>query len=118
MTHIGERIRQRRIELGLTQEELANKLGYTNKSTIGKIETGVNDIVQSKVVDFAVALNTTPAFLMGWDIENNNTSLPIVELFNELNQEGQEKLLEYAEMLRDSGKYKKSCKSDVLEKNA
>lgn len=70
MTHIGERIKQRRLELGMTQGDLADKLGYTNKSTIGKIETGVNDIVQSKVVEFAKALDTTPAFLMGWDEPN------------------------------------------------
>ena len=32
-----------------------------------KIENGTNDIVQSKVVDFANALNTTVAYLMGWE---------------------------------------------------
>lgn len=66
MSIIGDRIKHRRKELNLTQEQLANRLGYKNKATIGKIETGVNDIVQSKVIDFAKALNTTPAYLMGW----------------------------------------------------
>lgn len=64
---IGERIRERREELGLSQEELAIKLGYKSRSTINKIESGINDITQSKVAEFAKALNTTPAYLMGWE---------------------------------------------------
>ena len=66
---VGLKIRSRRQELGMTQKELADKLGYTNKSSIGKIESGINDITQSKVVAFADALQTTPAYLMGWEDE-------------------------------------------------
>ncbi len=69
MADIGKRIRKKREALGMTQEELASKLGYKNKSSIAKIETGTNDIVQSKVVEFATVLNTTVAYLMGWDNE-------------------------------------------------
>ncbi|MCD7966567.1 MAG: helix-turn-helix domain-containing protein [Clostridiaceae bacterium] len=67
MAEIGKRIKQKREELKITQEELAIKLGYKSKTTIAKIENGTNDIVQSKVVEFANALNTTVAYLMGWD---------------------------------------------------
>ncbi|MEY8536236.1 helix-turn-helix transcriptional regulator [Blautia pseudococcoides] len=67
MTDIGKRIRYKREELGLTQEELAKMLGYRNKSTIAKIENGTNDIIQSKVVEFASVLHTTVAYLMGWE---------------------------------------------------
>lgn len=66
MPEIGKRIRLRREELGMTQEELASRLGYKSKTTITKIENGTNDIVQSKVIEFAQILNTTPAYLMGW----------------------------------------------------
>lgn len=66
MPDIGKRIKEKRIELGITQEELAAKLGYKSKTTIAKIEKGTNDITQSRVVDFANVLNTTPAYLMGW----------------------------------------------------
>lgn len=69
MAQIGIKIKQRREELNMTQEELAKKLGYKSKSTINKIEAGINDIVQSKVFAFAEALETTPAHLMGWDEE-------------------------------------------------
>lgn len=73
MAEIGKRIKEKREDIGMTQEELASKLGYKNKSTIAKIETGANDIVQSKVVEFASALNTTVAYLMGW---SNDTPSP------------------------------------------
>lgn len=66
MPEIGKRIRSRREQLGMTQEELASRLGYKSKTTIAKIENGTNDIVQSKVTEFAKILDTTPAYLMGW----------------------------------------------------
>lgn len=68
MADIGHRIKERREELKMTQQELADKLGYKNKSSIAKIETGTNDIVQSKVVEFAKVLDTTVADLMGWTV--------------------------------------------------
>ena len=67
MSDIGKSIRAKREELHMTQEELAKLLGYKNKTTITKIENGTNDIVQSKVVEFAKALNTTIPYLMGWE---------------------------------------------------
>lgn len=67
MTTIGMNIKNRREELGITQEELARRLNYKSKSTINKIEMGINDITQSKIVSFANALNTTPSCLMGWN---------------------------------------------------
>ena len=66
MPEIGKRIRSRREQLGMTKEELASRLGYKSKTTIAKIENGTNDIVQSKVTEFAKVLDTTPAYLMGW----------------------------------------------------
>ena len=67
MANIGNNIMKYRKELGMTQEELASKMGYKSKSTINKIELGINDIPQSKVVKFAEILCTTPANLMGWE---------------------------------------------------
>lgn len=77
MPDIGKRIKEKRIELGITQEDLASKLGYKSKTTIAKIENGTNDITQSRVVDFANALNTTPAYLMGWE-DSESQSVPIL----------------------------------------
>lgn len=67
MSTIGKRIQARRKAIGLTQEELAKRMGYKSKSTINKIELGVNDIPQSKIARFAEVLGTTPAYLMGWE---------------------------------------------------
>lgn len=67
--HIGTRIMLRRKELGWTQEDLSKKLGYKSKSTINKIELGINDIPQSKVVKFSEALGVSIAYLMGWEDE-------------------------------------------------
>ena len=60
-------IRLRREELGITQEDLAKKLGYKSRSSINKIELGINDLPQSKVKEFADALDITVSRLMGWD---------------------------------------------------
>lgn len=67
MSDIYERIKSRREELGLTTEELAQRMGYKTRSSITKIETGKADIPQSKVKAFARALQTTTAYLMGDD---------------------------------------------------
>ena len=64
---IGDKIRNRRIELGLSQEELANIMGYKSRSTINKIELGINDITQTKIAKFAKALQTTVSDLMDWE---------------------------------------------------
>jgi transcriptional regulator with XRE-family HTH domain len=74
MSTVGENILRMRKRLGWTQEELATKMGYKSKSTINKIELGINDIPQSKIVKFADVLGTTPAHLMGWNDEEENLS--------------------------------------------
>ena len=68
---IGEKIIKRRIELGMSQDELAKKVGYKDRSSIARIESGERDIRQSSVMKFAEALNTTPAWLM--DISDSST---------------------------------------------
>ena len=65
----GERIKQRRIELGLTQLELAKKLGYTSKAAISKIEKQGNDVTLKTVKKFSKVLCCTPSYLMGWQEE-------------------------------------------------
>ena len=70
MPTIGSRIRSRREELGLSQEELGNKLGYKSRSSINKIELDQRNLTQSKIKAIADALNTTPAYIMGWESED------------------------------------------------
>lgn len=64
---IGEKIKKMRLELKLTQEELATAAG-TTKQTIHKYETGIiSNIPASKIKAIADKLNSTPAYLMGWE---------------------------------------------------
>ena len=76
MSDIYQRIKMRREELGLSPEALAKRMGYKSKSSINKIEMGINDIPQSKVLAFARALNTTTAYLMGDDDSREATPIP------------------------------------------
>lgn len=63
---IGSRIKIRREELGISQTELAQRLGYKSRSSINKIELGERSITQQKIKAIADALNTTPSYIMGW----------------------------------------------------
>jgi transcriptional regulator with XRE-family HTH domain len=63
----GEIIRQRRKELGLSLQEVADRMG-TSKQTISKYETGtVTNIPYKSIVGLAKALQSSPAHLMGWE---------------------------------------------------
>ena len=64
---VGERIKQRRLELGLSQDELAKKVGYKSRSSINKIETGAQQLRQSKIKAVADALDTTVNYILGID---------------------------------------------------
>ena len=66
---IGQKIKQRRTELGWSQRDLAAKMGYNNNSTVARIENGKVDIPQSRIVKFSEVLGVSIAYLMGWDEE-------------------------------------------------
>ena len=81
MTEIGKRIKERRIALGMSQDELAEKMGYKSRSTIAKIEKGVNDVVQSNNVKFAEVLKTDIAYLMDWEeVQKENDTITDIVL--------------------------------------
>jgi repressor LexA len=65
MREVYKNIRRRREALGLSQTELAERVGYSGKSTIAKIEAGIVDLGEKKLERIANALNTTSAELMG-----------------------------------------------------
>ena len=60
----GENIRKRRVELDMSQQQLADALGYKTRSSIAKIEKADSDITNSKLVSFANVLQTTVGFLL------------------------------------------------------
>lgn len=60
-------IKNRRIELKMTQAELAQKVGYADKGMVSRVENGKVNLSQSQILKFAEALETDPATLMGWN---------------------------------------------------
>lgn len=67
MIKLYQNIKNLREERGLSQDALAKLTGYTDRSSIAKIEKGQVDLQQSKIELFAKALGTTSYDLMGWD---------------------------------------------------
>ncbi len=62
----ADKVRMRREQLGLSQEELALRMGYKSRSSINKIETG-RPVTQKIIVRLADALDVSVPYLMGWD---------------------------------------------------
>ena len=107
---IGERIRERRNELMMSQRDLCEKMGYSNHSTIGKIETNKVDIPQSRIVQFAEVLGVSVAYLMGWDEElkksapNDGSGMceakrKLLALAENCSEEDAERLLQVMELI-------------------
>lgn len=109
--NIGDRIKQRRSELNLTVDELAEKTGKS-RATIYRYENGDIENMPTPVLEpLAKALETTPADLMGWiDVANENKptkeelylfkknsyeNLVVIEM-KKMNQKGRAKLLDTA----------------------
>ncbi len=87
MTHktIGDRIKEKRLLNNVTQEELGKKAGVS-KVTIHKYETNViTNIPSDRIESIARALETTPAYLMGWENKVDNESFEFVDLSNSVN---------------------------------
>lgn len=94
---IYEKIREKRKNLGITQSELAEKMGYADKSMIAKIEKGIIDLPQSKIIAFAEILETTPSYLMGLTNMSLDTyEINLIKIISSLSETGKEKLFIYA----------------------
>jgi len=74
---IGTNIRKRRFELRMSQQDLADALGYKTRSTIAKIETGENDVTQKKLQRIAEVLDTTVEALLSVNAVQSTPANPI-----------------------------------------
>ena len=77
MLELYKNIKRRRLELNMSQEELALKTGYRDRSSIAKIEKGLVDLPQTKIKLFADALGTTAPELIGYE-ENLDTNTDFI----------------------------------------
>lgn len=132
---VGENIRVFRILNDMTQEELADKMGYKSKTSINKIEKEVKHLPLDKLQKIADILHTTPSVLLGNEPSVDNVLsvqlarimeekgitlepkskeaedrlsdylVKLIDLASEINDEGLERLIQYAEDIKD--KYRK-----------
>ena len=79
---IGQRIRKRREELKMSQEELAHKIGYKSRSSINKIELDIQRLAQNKIKLIADALDTTANYILGIDDETIQNEQLLCDLFS------------------------------------
>lgn len=113
-----DKIKRLREELGLTLEEVGNIVGV-GKSTVRKWETGdIANMRRDKIAKLAVALHTTPAYLLGYE-EVEKTADPKVDgispkenellaLYRGVNPDGQRYILQQAEFANSREEYRLS----------
>lgn len=113
MLKLYENIKTLRKENGWSQDELAKKMGYTDRSSIAKIESGKVDLSQSKIMEFARVFGVEPGNLMGWEDESIDSyyssqeyydSLTdeekyLIETFRDMSAKTKEAFIEYGEYL-------------------
>ncbi len=75
---VGANIKKRRFELKMSQQELADAMGYKSRSTIAKIESGENDVSQKRLQKFAIVLDTSIEFLVSGYTPAPISSFPII----------------------------------------
>lgn len=85
---IGEKIKQLRIEREWSQEQVARMLGYKSRSTINKIELGINELTQSKIVAFANLFGVEP-----WQLLNDEP-LDIVAIRSQWAKTDRERMIQ------------------------
>jgi transcriptional regulator with XRE-family HTH domain len=113
MLKLYENIKILRKENEWSQDELAKKMGYTDRSSIAKIEAGKVDLSQSKIMEFARVFGVEPGDLMGWEDNRIDSyySSPgyynsitddekyLIETYRDMSNETKDAILKYAEFL-------------------
>ncbi len=115
-TTTGDRIRMQRERMGMTQEELALKLGYKSRSSVNKIENS-RELSLKKVSAVANVLSCSESYLMGWDkvgtrdgtedakflkfnLQKEDKQLKkIIEVYNNLDDKGKKLFIDLADYL-------------------
>lgn len=94
---VGQRIKKLRIENGMSQEELGNKIGV-KRAAINKYENGtVVNLKRSTISKLAAALNTSPTYLMGWeedqDLSSGAEEARLIKKYNRLSKANKQAVL-------------------------
>ena len=102
MLELYENIKRLRENKGMSQDELAELTGYTSRSSIAKIEKGLVDLQQTKIIAFANALDVTPGELMGWTEKPKTLAAHFDG--NEFTEAELEKIKEFAAFVKSNRK--------------
>ena len=119
--NLGDRIKKRRSQLNMTLDDVGKSVGVT-RATIQRYENGnIINIPSDKIELIAKALHTTPSYLMGWEKDKKETNKfltkeekEILEPYNQLNNEGKNKSVEYTWDLVASNKYEKTETVEII----
>lgn len=88
LKEVGSRIRQKRIEMNMSQEELALIIGYKTRASVSLIESGGRDITRERLVLIANALECSPRFLLGDTEREASKKTPAEEVYDYLIRSG------------------------------
>lgn len=98
--NVGDRMKQRRKELKLTAEDVAEKIGV-NRSTVFRYEKGEIEKLPIEILEpLSEILRTTPQHLMGWEKEKD-----INHVYNQLEPPRQQKVYNLAEHELEEQRY-------------
>lgn len=119
MNTLGQRIKKARENAGLMQSELAAKIGVKSSGVISNWETDKSKPDADKIVLLCNVLGVSCSYLLDYygSEELSSREQRLVGLFREMNEEGQDQLLQYSEFLLQQG-YIKSDQSVVVEKTS
>ena len=99
---LKDKLKEKRIENGLTLEEAAKKLGVS-KPTLHRYESGViSNIPSDKIEGFAEIYKTTPAYLMGWEDEKGNSLIGSKKNIDPISQLSKKEKFEYDKFMEDA----------------
>ena len=95
----GKRVKLLRIKKRMTQQELADKMGYTSKTTITKIESGTTGVVKDRLQGLAEVLGTTTQYLLTGEDEPAETQ-EVTEIMRKANDAERKQILSFARYIR------------------
>ena len=121
MIKLYENIKTLRKQNEWSQDELAKKMGYTDRSMIAKIEAGSVDLAESKILAFAKIFGVKPCDLMGWDgsapaaVDGDSLrkdEAELLDLYGRANSLGRKEIRRYAEYICSRDEYKKGSSEE------
>ena len=106
---IYERIKYLRESFNMSQQELAEKVGYKDKSAISKVERGDRDINQSMIMKYAAVFGVSPSYILyGNEFENENSPTELtagerawIELYRKLSPDTRATMVTLVEKFED-----------------